>query len=293
MSGGPELRTRIERHLAELPVLPTVVVKLMGLDREAENYADEVESLISAEPNFSARVIAAANSASSAPASPITTLAAAVARIGSKRANDLVVALGVTTVFVPRDDWERSLWRHALQVAHASRALANRTNDPPLDGAEAYLAGLLHDIGRFVLFQEAPEQLREVDEGSWDSPKELVDFETAICGMDHTELGALACHAWGIPALIADVVAGHHAVVEGSTTTTDRLTAIVQVADLAMFPSALAAVDGYAAADVATIGEELCPRLPGELSMSAADLHRVIIDVTQEAASVLEDIGLG
>lgn len=293
MSDHLVLRTRLERHLDELPVLPMVVAKLMALDRADDDYADQVVALIAAEPNFSARVIAAANSAASAPASPVTALGAAIARIGSVHATNLVLALGITRVFIPRDDWERSLWRHALQVALASRALVAHAQPRGLNPDEAYLAGLLHDVGRFVMFQEAPEQLRRVDEGDWETPDALIDFETKICGLNHAELGALACRKWSIPPTIAHVVAQHHNPKAQPTDTPGRLAAIVHVADLAMFPSAMASDEGYATADVATVESELRHRLPPDVAMSADELHRIIVDVTREADDTLELIGLG
>lgn len=191
MTHDPALRERLQRHLDELPVLPMVLVRLLALDPDDEHLPDRVVSLIESEPNFSTRVLAAANSAASSPVAHITTLPNAIARIGTTGASNLVLTIGVTRVFVPRDDWEWSLWRHALQVALAARAL-------------------LHDIGRFVMFQEAPDQLREIDEGTWDSPEQLVSLEREICGVDHAELGALACHVWGLPDEIVDVVRHHH-----------------------------------------------------------------------------------
>jgi HD-like signal output (HDOD) protein len=292
MTHDPNLRARLERDLDELPVLPTVVVQLMTLDRSDPDYADKVVALISAEPNFSARVIAAANSAASAPASPITTLGAAIARIGSTNASNMVLTLGITRVFVPRDDWERSLWRHSLQVAMASRALVVHARRPELVAAEAYLAGLLHDIGRFVLFQESPERLREVDEGTWETPAALIELETAICGLDHGQIGRIACEKWSIPPLITKVVAAHHWPPVAPSGVAGRLTAIVHVADLAMFPSAMASAEGYATADLETIEAELCPRLTPDVAMGPEDLQRLIVAVTNEADAVLDLIGL-
>ena len=292
MSDGPTVRSSVERHLDALPILPAVIAQLMTLDRADDDYADRVVELIGAEPNFSARVIAAANSAASAPRSPITTLGPAVARIGSVDAANLVVAVGVSRVFVPRDRWERSLWRHALQVAFAARSLVAHARPDGINPDEAYLVGLLHDMGRFVLFAEAPDKLREVDEGDWDTPQGLLDLEVEICGIDHAELGALACEKWSIPRMVGDAVATHHAAPAAPTDTVGRLAAIVAFADLAMFPSAMASADGYAAADLDTIADELHPLLPDDLAMSAERLHRIIIDVTEEAEATLGVLGL-
>lgn len=293
LTADPELKTNLEGHLEALPVLPTVVAKLMTLDRSAEDYADQVVQLIGAEPSFSARVIAAANSAASAPVSPITTIGAAVARIGSAPACNLIMAVGISRVFVPRDDWERSLWRHGLQVAFAARGLVAYAQPDGLSPEQAYTVGLLHDIGHFVLFQEAPDQLRRVHEGDWDTQAALLDRETEICGMNHAELGALACKKWSIPDTIANTIAVHHTPSAGTDAVVRRLAAVVNVADLAMFPSATASQEGYASADLETIDTVLRPQLPEDVAMSAEELHRIIVRVTEEADAALNVIGLG
>lgn len=164
---------------------------------------------------------------------------------------------------------------------------------PGLSPDEAYLVGLLHDIGRFVLFQEAPEQLREIDESGWDTPTALLELEKQICGLDHAELGALACRKWGIPETIAETIALHHRPPESPNDTAGRLSAIVNVADLAMFPSAMARTEGYASADIDTIDSVLRPRLPVDVAMSAGELHDIIIAVTEEADTTLNLLGLG
>ena len=187
-----------------------VVAKLLALNPKADNYFEDVVALIEKEPNYAARLISIANSVQFGGKDPVTRISDAVVRLGAKKVANLVVALSIVKVFVPRDDWERSLWIHTFQVAAAARNLAMLSKDPHLDPDTAYLAGLLHDLGRFLLFHEAPEVLREVDEGDWHNPEELINIERSICGLTHAELGDLACKKWNIPEQISQVVLWHH-----------------------------------------------------------------------------------
>lgn len=290
--GQPNLRKALNRHLEELPVLPTVVSRLMALDPRSEGYFEEVRELIESEPNFATRILAAANSAASAPSSPITTIPAAIARIGSIGARNLVFALGVTRVFVPRDDWEKSLWRHALQTASAARALASRLGDPEVQADEAYICGLLHDVGRFVMFQEAPDALRRIDEGGWDTADELVDLEKQICGLTHADLGAMACERWRLPDTIVEVVRNHHRKEFTASRKVTRLTGLIHLADIAMFPSALPG-----ASDLAELGEEevwssLHNLLPPFLHLGTHELYALVAEATRQAEMVAEGIGI-
>lgn len=290
-----ELRRRLEGHIENLPVLPMALSQLLSLDQEDDDYFEKVLTIIESEPNFAARLLIAANSAASAPSNPVTTLANAVARIGSKGATNLVLALSVTRVFIPRDQWERSLWRHGVQVAHAARALATAAGDQEVNPDEAYTCALLHDIGRFVLFQEAPDRLRMVDEGDWDTPQLLVEQEKEICGITHPELGAMACTKWKLPAPVVAVIRNHHRPLpERYTSGEDKMAAIVRLADLAMFPSTKPGsehVDKTMEPDV--LAASLQHHVPRFLSLTTAKLASIIEQSAADADAACEALGIG
>lgn len=266
----------------------------MTLDRDSDEFFDEVLELIEGDPTFAARLLAAANSASSAPRHPIQSVRGALTRLGSTGASELILAIAVSRVFIPRDPWEKSLWRHALQVAGAMRALAAFTDrELGLDADVAYTAGLLHDIGRFVLFGESPDLLREVDEGDWDSPERLVEVEQAICGFTHTELGHMACEHWSLPRTIGRVALRHHEPIAGPAMgDVARLVELARFADLAMFPSALPGTPSYADAGEAAIETELIPKLPSGLAISTPVLMETIAKVSADVDDTSAALGL-
>ena len=284
------MRARLESRIDRLPVLPTVVARLMVLDREDSGYFDEVLGLIEADPTFAARILAAANAAASSPRDPVASVRMALARLGSQGATRAIMDAAVSKVFIPRSDWEKSLWRHALQVGGALRALTGHETSGMIDPDVAYAAGLLHDVGRLVMFQEAPEALRLVDEGNWDTPQQLVDAERRVCGITHAELGARACQAWGMPRILVDVVRRHHHPVPNPATPVDHLVSMTRFADLAMFPSAL---PGSASPEDEWIADYLLPRRPPNLSDLGVDgLRRVIENTVAEAESISVSLGL-
>lgn len=225
----------IERRLEELPLLPSVVARLMALSPNDENYFEEILRLSEEDPPFALRLIKVANCSSSAPVTPVTNLHAAVVRIGARQIANLVMSVAVTRVFVPSTQGERNLWIHSLETAMAARTIARIARPLGLDPEEAYLCGLMHDIGRFVLFKDATEDLAQVDESGWSTPKQLVESEQKTYGFDHAELGWRACRKWCLPDRIADVVRYHHVFelpqdLSGHKSTTD-LVHVVQMAD--------------------------------------------------------------
>jgi putative nucleotidyltransferase with HDIG domain len=270
----PSLRKRLEQHLRELPVLPEVIVELMRLRPEAPRFFEDVQRLVEVEPAFSTRLLAAANSAASAPRQPILGVRTALQRIGSRSAAELLLATAVTNVFVPRDEWAKALWRHSLEVAVLARSLAAREGADP---EHAYTCGLLHDVGRFILLSEAPEQLRAVEETPWTTPELLVAAERTICGLTHAELGALACRKWRLPEAVAQVVADHHA----PQRCRSPLARAVVLADALMFDSVR--TEGHAS------HEPIDPTLLAAGTEHAAAVERA----RSEAASLVEALGVG
>ena len=200
----------IERKLEELPLLPDVVVRLLQLKPEDESFFDKVLVLSQEDPTFALQVIRLGNSASSAPVSQIKSLQEAVARVGADAIAGLITSMAVLRVFVPVHPGEKELWVHSFQVAVIAKKLASVLTGLKIDPNQAYLCGLLHDIGRFVMFDKAALELHKVDEQNWTTPEELIAAELNICGFDHSQLGGKVCSKWGLPDIVRRVVSYHH-----------------------------------------------------------------------------------
>ncbi|MBT9555479.1 MAG: HDOD domain-containing protein [Myxococcales bacterium] len=224
---------KLQQHLDELPVLPVVLVGLLRADPKSESYFEDVERLVLSDPAFTTRILRYANSAASAPSRPIVRVREALSRLGSAGAVNLILASSAARVFVPRYEWSKALWIHALGVAALARALAPLSRrQPRIDAEVAYVCGLLHDIGRFILYLESPEELHRVDESDWSTPAELIAAERALCGFTHAELGGQAALKWGLPEGLAELILHHH---EAPTPSTPapmaRLMELIRAAD--------------------------------------------------------------
>jgi putative nucleotidyltransferase with HDIG domain len=222
----------VDLKLDQLPVLPGVVVRLMGLSPGSDTYFDEVVGVSAEDPSLAVRVIHAANSALSAPRQPIETLQGAVARLGATHIGSLVTTIAMARVFEPDSPTAADLWLHSVEVATTCRLIV--ANSPiGVDQHQAYLCGLLHDIGRFVMLAHLAGTVRTADEGGWATPSDLIAAECEAFGFDHTEVGQQLCVRWSIPRRIATVVHEHHRPLklEPPVTADQRLAAVVQVAD--------------------------------------------------------------
>jgi len=225
----------LERKLDALPMLPSVVTRLLSLRADDDDFFEKVVDVAREDPPLATRLLRLANSASSAPASPITALPQAVTRIGARSVAGLVTSMAVLRVFVPTTDGQRRFWIHSIQAGVAAQTIARSVPKLGIAPEQAYLCGLMHDIGRFVLFEGAPEELGRVDETNWATPAELIAAEKEICGFDHAELGWHACRKWGLPSLVSEVVQTHHVYAgrhgERPDAHMEKLVEVVQMAD--------------------------------------------------------------
>jgi putative nucleotidyltransferase with HDIG domain len=222
---------QLAQRLDELPFLPAVVTEILSLDAEADDYLDRLVRLAERDPPFAVRILQCANSAYSAPSTPIVSLEKAALRLGTQQCAGLVLALAVVKVFVPKTTAQRFLWIHALQTALFARRFAQDV--PALRHVcdQAYVCGLLHDIGRFVQFEGACADLSLVDDTHWTAPAELVGVERSTLGYDHTLLGWHACKKWSLPETIGEVVRHHHDVLPAPAHGQADMIRVVQWAD--------------------------------------------------------------
>jgi len=223
----------MEGKIGELPLLPQVLVRILQLDADSNNFFEEFGKLIKEDPAFAVKLIALANSASSAPTVPVVSIRDALTRIGTRALRNLVASLAVQRVFFPTKPSEVRLWQHSVYVAFAAAQVAESTPGIKVDPAEAYLVGLLHDIGRFVMFEHAAPNLLKVDESQWERAEQLIEADLDIYKFTHSELGFKACQYWQLPKSICDVVRLHHTPIESDIVpgSLNALLFCVQVAD--------------------------------------------------------------
>lgn len=199
----------VERKLKSLPTLPAVVGELISLNANADDYSSRVIEIAEREPALAARLLSVANGVLSAPTKPILTLRDALIRLGVKRVATLLTSFALMRVFVPTSPAQRGLWRHAIETAVAAQEIA-AAGSWGIDTRQAYVAGLLHDIGRFVVFEYDPQDFGSVEGADWTAPHSLIAAERARIGIDHADVGCMAARSWWLPRVLIEVIRLHH-----------------------------------------------------------------------------------
>jgi len=205
----PALRAVVGR-VCKLPAMPQIYARLQGLLASDTTSVHEVAELIASDAAIAAKVLQLVNSAFFRLARRITNIEQAVSHLGFGAIRNLVISAevfsrwsGCNTRSLLNVD---KLQSHVHLVAAAARSLA--TSSPRAD--DALLAGLLHDIGYWVLANESPDELTDAVARATALKIPLHEAETQVIGASHAQIGAYLLGIWGLPYPVIEAVAHHH-----------------------------------------------------------------------------------
>ncbi|MBK9440402.1 MAG: HDOD domain-containing protein [Comamonadaceae bacterium] len=190
--------------------MPQILLKLLELCQDEESGMAELAKLIANDAGITARVMQVANSAAYQRSGRKVSLLQALNTLGADLIKTLVISESVFKTFngFPHTAGTdlRSFWKHALTAAVVARDLARSMNYAQVE--EAYLAGLLHDVGRLALLAAAPD----VYHVNFQSPdnETLCAHEQRALHISHAEAGAWLIERWGMDSFLADSVLYHH-----------------------------------------------------------------------------------
>ncbi len=183
-----------------------LVALLVDPDVDVERVLAELDR----DPALAARVLKVANSPFYGRAGQVGTVRHAVALLGLTAVRSIAAA-GCLDRLVPARGGPafraERFRRHSLAVAVAARELARLLH--PDVAAEAYMAGLLHDVGVLVLLRAAPEATARFDAQA--GPDDGLQAERDALGATHEDAGRLLAQAWQMPPWLVAALAGHHA----------------------------------------------------------------------------------
>jgi putative nucleotidyltransferase with HDIG domain len=196
---------QVKEVVTKLPVFPTVAHKALQLARNPNAGAGHVEALVGSDPVLAGEVLRAANSPLYAPAMPIRSIRQAVVHMGLGECCRVLAAAAFRPLF--NSPLVRPLWNHSLEVAKLAEALARTTGKT--DPEEAFLAGLMHDIGRLALWK-LPAKLTADYSALVDQGCEPMFAESLLASFDHGVAGREVMRRWNLPSHMVQAVELHH-----------------------------------------------------------------------------------
>ena len=220
-----DLRRRIEQ-VGELPTLPHVVQKLASMIGRPNVSAEEIGALIEKDQVLSAKVLRLANSPFYGFPSRIASVAHAVVVLGLSVVKGLTLC--ATAFDMMKNAGMNDLWRHSLGVAMTAHILGAKTGIK--NPEEVFVGGLLHDIGKVVLYVKWPDVGKQITAATKDSARSRMDTERELFDVTHADVGGWLATAWHLPTSLREPILHHH--LPSAAQEAKLQTAIVHVADV-------------------------------------------------------------
>lgn len=203
--------------VTHIGTLPEITLKIIELVEDPESTASDLHKLISNDPALCSRVLKVVNSSFYGLPGQVGSIDRAIVMLGLNAVKNIAIAASLNKLFrggsLTADFSARDLWEHSISTAATAKLLADAMGHRM--GDEAFLAGLIHDIGIMVELQTGRhtlvEALERVAPDADGIPSgDLVTAENELFGADHQAFGAGLCQRWKFPRTLAVVTGFHH-----------------------------------------------------------------------------------
>ena len=203
-----EQKKRVRQHLERahnLPTLPVVIARVIEMVDSPQTSARQLGEEIAKDQVLSAKVLRLVNSGFYGFSRPISTISHAVTMLGFDAVKGLVLGC---TALEEMEDALPGLWDHSLACARTSGFIAEHLGMGEVE--ELSVSGLLHDLGKVLLFQGFTEEFQEVR--ALVAARDLLFYqaEQQVLGMHHGMVGGWLLEKWTLPAKLVAPVSDHH-----------------------------------------------------------------------------------
>lgn len=207
---SPELQKAMNR-VREISSLPEVTARIVEVVEDPRSTAQDMHEIVKHDPALAAKVLKVVNSAFYGLPSQIASLDRAIVMLGLSAVKNIALAASLSRLFSPGPISARfvgrDLWTHCISVGVCTRLLAQASFGRV---EEAFVAGLVHDIGLLVEFQLFPDKLKAVAERCDAQPQDFLAAEHELIGGDHQAFGAALAAKWKFPLGLRCAVSRHH-----------------------------------------------------------------------------------
>lgn len=269
-----EVAAKAVASLKRFSMLPEVTLRIVEVVGDPSCTAADLNRIVSTDPVLCMRILKVVNSAFYGLPHPVASVERAIVLLGADAIRNIAMAASFGRVVRGVDGKSRlsakTLWVHSLAVGAAAKRLAESAGLE--DPGEAFLCGLLHDVGSLVQMQRDPRALAAVAAERDRGARSLVEIEDDAFGANHQDFGRKLCEKWQLPPSILDVIGGHEAPL-GLGEDARPAACAVHVAD------ALAAASGFEFLEKA--GETVDPEVVALLGLGDADMSSIADSLPQ------------
>jgi putative nucleotidyltransferase with HDIG domain len=209
----PQKLARPIGELTDLPPIPLVATRVMVLVQDPKTTADQLARVVSTDPGLTSKLIRLSNSAEYAFGRPCASARDAIHLLGFLQVRQIAITSSLMSIFHgPLEDdttFDSDLfWAHSLTVAVAAETVARATK--AATPADAFTAGILHDLGRLVIRRAMPEEFRQAGKMALEEGIPLHEAELKVTGYSHEVVGQEVATRWQFPPLLASAIGTHH-----------------------------------------------------------------------------------
>jgi len=253
----------------ELPTLPHVATKVMELVGDPATSAKDIQDVIITDQGMTGQILKIANSAMFGMKREVKTLTHAIMLLGFTSIRSIVLAAASKKIYAGRGGApgfkEKLIWENSIGSALIARGVAEQFSD--LDKEEAFIGGLMHNLGKTIFNAKMPDAYGEVMAEAYNSKEPIEELERKRFGFDHAELGSYLLQQWNLSDSLASAVRWYLAP-EQASVETRRLAAVVGI-------SAHFCLDlGLGVATPVPLDEQNLGALPQILSLDEARLAK-------------------
>ncbi|NUM55476.1 MAG: HDOD domain-containing protein [Candidatus Hydrogenedentes bacterium] len=228
MSGNYTIEKLLD-EVVTLPSLPTTVSRVTELINDPASNLSDVAHVIQTDPALALKTLRLVNSAYYGVGQRVDTVDHAVTMLGIKVIRNLAYTAAVFETF---QRGSSELLHHSVTTGIAMRSLIEHSAcRGMIDPDEAFVYGLLHDVGKILIFEFLPKQAESATLMSHARKLPVYEAERAVIGVDHAELGSRLIEKWGLSPQLAGAIAGHHDLSRCEEPAHRKLAAALGVAD--------------------------------------------------------------
>ena len=201
----------------ELPTMPEVLVKLNEVMARADASAADVAKVVGADPAVATNVLRIVNSAYYGLQVRVSSVSLAISVMGFNMTKKVALKAAVFSAFGKRRDTIQhfdplAFWKHAVFTGVAARTLAGASSVfADMHPEDAYIAGLLHDIGKIILMEKAAPRYLAMLRKSVQQGRPETEVESEDLGFTHADVGSVLAIKWSLPEDLAIAIRYHHA----------------------------------------------------------------------------------